>query len=74
MTAEIITLKQPKKAQIVSFFHCVECMNEIPEDESPMNYQRIQAGWTVEGFQVWCVRHDKNIIHVDFEGQKHRVI
>jgi len=74
MTAEIHKLRPKEECQIESFFHCSECMKEIPDDESPMTYQHIQAGWTIEGFQVWCVRHDLNIIHLDFEGQKHRCI
>ena len=54
------------------YFHCGKCMDEgIPKGESPKTHQRIQAGWTIEGIQVWCVRHECNIIHIDFEGTKH---
>ena len=74
MTAEIIELKLKKECHIESFFHCKECMSELPDDESPMDYQRIQAGWTEQGLEVWCIRHDLKIIHIDFEGQQHAVI
>ncbi len=60
--------------KIVRFFHCALCIEELPEDMSPSEYQITEAGWTIEGFQVWCLRHDANIIHMDFEGQKHRTI
>lgn len=53
------------------YFHCGLCLAEKPKDQSPMEYQRIQCGWTELGLQVWCVRHDCNIIHIDFEGVKH---
>jgi len=74
MTAEIHQLKIYERCQIESFFHCKECLAELPEDESPRNYQRIQAGWTKQGLEVWCVRHELKIIHVDFEDQKHNTI
>jgi len=57
---------------IVQFMHCSLCIKEgIPKDESPQTWSRLSVGWTVEGFQVWCNRHESNVIHVDFEGIKH---
>lgn len=53
------------------YFHCRQCLNELPRGISPSDYQELEAGWTVKGIQVWCKRHDLNILHVDFEGQKH---
>lgn len=58
------------KNQIESFFHCKECMSEIPDGESPASWARINTGFTKKGLQVWCERHDKNIIHLDFLGNK----
>lgn len=58
------------EADIKMYFHCAKCLEELPEDQSPMDYQRIQAGWTKQGVQVWCVRHNLNVIHIDFMGQK----
>lgn len=53
------------------YLHCGKCLKEIPEGTSPREYQKIQVGWTDRGIQVWCVRHDCNVIHIDFEGQTH---
>lgn len=53
------------------YFHCAECLKEVPEGVAPKEYQKIQAGSTDRGVQVWCLRHDLNIIHIDFEGQVH---
>jgi hypothetical protein len=38
---------------------------------NPAEHARLEAGWTALGFQVWCRRHDVNVIHVDFEGAQH---
>jgi len=61
--------KQPGNF-IGSFFHCKECIEEKPGDVSPRDWIRNEVGWTVKGLQVWCVRHEKNIINLDFKGQK----
>ena len=74
MTAEILKLEIKERCHIVKFFHCKECLAELPEDETPRDYQWIQAGWTEQGLEVWCARHDLKIIHVDFGGQKHTII
>jgi len=66
-------MKRPisNKNEIEMYLHCGLCLDEKPEDISPMEYQRIQVGWTVQGLQVWCTRHEANILHIDFEGVQH---
>ena len=58
------------KNDIVQYFHCSKCLEELPEDRSPSDYQRVNVGWTKKGLQIWCTRHDENIIHLDFKEQK----
>jgi hypothetical protein len=53
------------------YFHCGRCMDELPDDTSPQEYSRLELGWTKLGLQVWCIRHDLNVMHIDFQGQKH---
>lgn len=54
----------PVDKQIGAYMHCSLCLQEgLP--------QNIEAGWTRQGFQVWCRNHNVNIIHVDFQGQRH---
>ena len=53
------------------FLHCKKCIESRPDGISPKDYQEIGCGWTKQGLQVWCNRHDCNVLHVDFEGQKH---
>ena len=62
---------------IVAYLHCGKCIADRqaghPEtlDTSPATYSRLSVGWTREGFQVWCQRHSCNVMHVDFQGEKH---
>lgn len=71
-TAEIINLKPAldNTDQIGAFIHCGLCLDECPEDQSPAEWARLN-GWTKRGIQVWCVRHNCNVVHIDFEGHKH---
>ena len=63
-----------EKNQIQMYLHCKQCMNELPEGVSPRENARFEIGWTVHGVQAWCVRHESNILNVDFEGHKHPAI
>lgn len=58
--------------EIEMFFHCKKCLEELPPDTSPREWVRIEAGWSKRGLQIWCVRHEMNITHVDLMGQKVR--
>lgn len=57
--------------EIKLYIHCALCMKELPPDQSPETYARFSTGWTPKGLQIWCIRHDCNVMHVDFEGVKH---
>lgn len=63
------------KNAITSFMHCGLCVKEWNDGkapgESPASYSRLSVGWTKEGLQVWCNRHEANVVHVDFQGQQH---
>lgn len=56
--------------EIHSFFNCKECLDELPDGESPESYARLSCGWTPRGMQLWCVRHNRNVVHINFLGQK----
>lgn len=55
---------------IKSYLHCRHCLEEIPEDQSPATWARLNVGWTKKGLQVWCDRHNQNVLNLDFLGQK----
>ena len=62
----------PNTNEIKMYLHCAICLKERPHDQSPKDWSRVQAGWTELGLQVWCTRHDANMLHVDFDGTQMR--
>ena len=68
----------PNTNEIVAFIHCGLCLKELQDivartgqAQSPRTYTRFEVGWTKLGLQVWCRRHEVNVLHMDFEGTKH---
>ena len=67
--------------EIENLIQCSFCVAELPEefDEDvpeyskihPQEYQKLLVGFTENGLQVWCMRHDCNVLNIDFEGIKH---
>lgn len=57
--------------EIESFIHCPSCIRDRPSDVTMRNYARFELGWTETGIQVWCPRHEVNVINIDFQGCKH---
>jgi len=58
---------------INAFIHCKLCLDEFYSqvqfrDISPREYAQIEVGWTKPGFQIWCKRHEVNVMDVDFGG------
>ena len=66
--------KIPITNKIAMFLHCKKCLKELPGGQSPREFAAIEAGWTKIGLQLWCKRHEMNIMHVDFEGQQHPAV
>ena len=53
-----------KDNQIKGYIHCAECRKELPYGITPKEYQNIEVGWTDFGVQVWCKRHDREVVHI----------
>ena len=45
-------------------------MTGSTDAKSLQDYSKIDAGFTDRGIQLWCQRHQVNICHIDFEGEK----
>lgn len=56
---------------ILTYLHCGQCLEELPNGTSPRDWAQLSVGWTRAGLQVWCKRHECNVMHVDFEGAMH---
>lgn len=67
---EEIEREVPAANSIQLFFHCRQCLEELPPDKSPQEWSQTQAGWTKLGLQVWCNRHNCNVIHLDLQNFK----
>ena len=50
--------------------NCGKCVDELPEGETPRTYARTQLILSPEGLQVWCNRHNCNVVTMDVEGAK----
>ena len=51
--------------EIVRFAHCRRCFESMPNDQSPQSWAHLDVGFTDKGFQVWCLRHDINVVTID---------
>jgi hypothetical protein len=56
--------------RIFQFLHCRKCVQELPAGISLKTWSRLEVGWTQQGIQIWCRRHDTNVLDLDFHGQK----
>ena len=68
---QLVSREIPTTNEIKAFMHCKRCLSEMPDGTSPREWAKLEVGWTDLGLQVWCMRHDINVMHVDFEGQTH---
>jgi hypothetical protein len=68
--------------KIEMYLHCKQCLTQKPLgvslNEYRMNgnseFQGYDVGWTKVGIQVWCRKHNSNMLHIDFEGQQHPAV
>ena len=62
--------------QITQHVVCAKCeeefLNGLTDSSSFQDYTKLDVGFTDTGMQVWCRRHDANVVHVDFEGRELR--
>lgn len=51
---------------------CSRCADEVADGTagpiSLADYGRLEVGFSTRGLQIWCRRHDSNVVHIDFEG------
>jgi len=51
---------------------CSKCFEEMSKGYSDaaslQDYARLDVGFTDQGLQVWCRRHELNVVHIDFDG------
>ncbi len=64
----------PTTNEIRGYLHCATCLTEMTDlaaiqgSAKPSLYTRYGVGLTPIGLQVICLRHDRNVVHIDFGG------
>ena len=59
--------------RITNYLACTKCAAEIETLNPPQSlqdYSQTDAGFTDWGVQIWCRRHQVNIVHIDFQQQR----
>lgn len=53
---------------------CAKCSDDVLQGRSGglamREYAMLDIGFTPIGIQVWCRRHNCNVVHIDFEGNR----
>ncbi|MEL0071646.1 MAG: hypothetical protein VW981_02090 [Rhodobiaceae bacterium] len=58
---------------ITGYIACSKCADEVGQSDPPaslQDYARLDAGFTDYGLQIWCRRHQVNVVHIDFQGNR----
>lgn len=58
---------------VTGYVACSKCAAEVDAAQPPLSlqdYAQIDVGFTDWGMQVWCRRHQANIVHIDFQGHQ----
>lgn len=57
--------------EIKGFYHCKKCIEEATKiaaragSASPRHYAKLEFGVTKSGFQLFCVRHEINVMKIE---------
>lgn len=60
----------PNTFEVKHVIECKRCTESCPIGTLLQDYLRVSVGFTPYGLQVWCVRHQANVVHIDFRGQR----
>ena len=78
---EGVACPQRGRMELAELLHCMErpivcsrCAVDVTEGRagsvSMAEYMRYDVGFTSKGLQVWCRRHEANVVHIDFQGRE----
>lgn len=59
---EFLGSDQPN--EIAAYIHCSECIKTKPSGVPPREWAQLEVGYTADGIQIWCRRHEWNIVHI----------
>ena len=55
-----------EKEQCSLYLNCKQCLDELPQGQSPREFKRLDVGLTKDGLQVWCTRHNVNVDRMEW--------
>lgn len=55
---------------IRSYIHCGKCEESCPSTMSVKDWSQFEIGFTSDGIQIWCRRHNCNVAHFDLKGAR----
>jgi len=55
--------------KINEYCQCGRCLDELPRGKQMAQWARLAVGWTAEGLQVWCLRHQTTVIDLGFKNE-----
>jgi hypothetical protein len=58
------------KSEINQLIYCGDC---IETNVYELSHQQVKVGFTSIGLKVWCLQHDKEVIHIDFNNAKEKL-
>lgn len=56
--------KVDEPLEIAQYCHCGQCIDELVSGVSPRDWAQLEVGYTRDGIQVWCKRHNCNVVHL----------
>jgi transcriptional regulator with XRE-family HTH domain len=48
---------------------CEKCLEDLPIGRDMAQWARLAVGWTAEGLQVWCLRHQRTVLDLGFKNE-----
>ena len=62
------------KYSIKNHIVCNKCIKELStlssKDINLRNFVKFEVGFTSLGIQIWCIRHNINVCHIDFDDNQ----
>jgi len=55
--------------KINEYCQCQHCLDELQPGRDMAKWARLAVGWTAEGLQVWCLRHQTTVLDLGFKNE-----
>ena len=59
-------MKNENMNEITTYFHCQKCVDGGMNPQSFRESTNVSVGFSEIGIQVWCERHQEEVLHLNF--------